>query len=278
MGPGADHPVTQLGRAREDTRAIEAPPMDAPRPFAPDACWQQQLPVRVATLWWVKMGSNTVGMAAFFAAYFWLLHNPQDPVTVMPLTWVDRWVTFEPAAMPLYLSLWVYVSLPLALLKDRRELASYGVATLALSLTGLGIFLAYPSAVPRFAIDWSRYPWVAFLKAVDVGGNACPSLHVAFAVFSAVWLERLLREMNVGVPVRVLNVAWCVGIVYSTLATRQHVALDALAGAALGLLVAALHLRALREPQHDPPRARRPEVSGVAAVTAVTDADPLPTP
>ncbi len=219
--------------------------MDSPRSFAPDAPWRQQLRARVATAWRVKMVSNMLGMAAFFVAYFWVLRNPQFPVTVMPLTGLDRWVAFEPAAMPLYLSLWLYVSLPLALLKNRRELASYGLATLALSGIGLGIFLGWPTAVPEFGIDWSHHPSVAFLKAVDVGDNACPSLHVAFAVFTAVWLERLLHEMNVGVAARTFNAAWCVGILYSTLATRQHVALDVLAGTALGLLVVAVHLRTL---------------------------------
>lgn len=257
-----------LGTAQADTRALDAIAMDTPSPHAPDASWRHQLPARVAALWWIKMVSNMAGMAVFFVAYFWALHHPQFPVTVMPLTWVDHWVAFEPAAMPLYLSLWVYVSLPLALLKDRRELVSYGLATLALSVIGLGVFFAYPSAVPAFGIDWSQYPSVAFLKAADVGGNACPSLHVAFAVFSAVWLERLLREMNVGMPVRLLNLAWCVGIVYSTLATRQHVALDVLAGGALGLVVVVLHLVGLSrfERQRTRAAARRPS-PGLAALT-----------
>ena len=228
--------------------------------------WRHQVLARVATLWWVKMGSNVAGLAAFFIAYFWVLHHPQFPVTVMPLTWVDRAVAFEPSAMPLYVSLWVYVSLPLALLKDRRELASYGVATLALSVIGLAIFIAYPTAVPAFGVDWSHYPSVAFLKAVDLAGNACPSLHVAFAAFSAVWLDRQLREMSVGVPVRVLNAAWCIGIVYSTLATRQHVALDALAGAALGLIVAALHLHGLRRLERQHARVRPPATEGLRPV------------
>lgn len=225
-------------------------------PFPPDASWRCQLPLRVATLWWVKMTSNILGLGVFFVSYFWVLHHPQFPVAVMPLTALDRWVAFEPAAMPLYASLWVYVSLPPALLKCRRELVSYGLATLALSVVGLAIFLAYPTTVPAFGLDWAQHPSVAFLKAVDAGDNACPSLHVAFAVFSAVWLDRLLREMNVGVLARASNWAWCIGILYSTLATRQHVVLDVLAGALLGLGIVTLHLRALSELSRRDARAR----------------------
>src|SRR5487761_1971788 len=175
-GLRAANPCRPQGPVRGDTRALDAITMPTPCLIAAAASsWRRQVVARVATLWWVKMGSNVVGLAAFFVAYFWVLHHPQFQVTVMPLTWVDSAVAFEPAAMPLYVSLWVYVSLPLALLKDRRELASYGVATLALSVIGLAIFIACPT--------------VAFLKAVDLAGNACPSLHVAFAAFSAVWLD-----------------------------------------------------------------------------------------
>jgi membrane-associated phospholipid phosphatase len=92
--------------------------------------------------------------------------------------------------------------------------------------------------VPVPAIDWSRHPSMAFLKSADAAGNACPSLHVAFAVFSACWFGRLLRQLGAGRIARIGNVLWCAGILYSTVATRQHVFLDVVAGAALGALVA----------------------------------------
>jgi membrane-associated phospholipid phosphatase len=66
---------------------------------------------------------------------------------------------------------------------------------------------------------------------------------VAFAVFTAFWFARLLRQMQAGRLAQALNWLWCLGILYSTLATRQHVALDVLAGAALGAIVAVGHLR-----------------------------------
>ena len=67
---------------------------------------------------------TTLGMMSFFAAYFWVLHHPLFPVTTMPLTAVDRLIRFRPETLPLYLSLWFYVSLVPALLIDRRELVS----------------------------------------------------------------------------------------------------------------------------------------------------------
>lgn len=217
-----------------------------PSSVPPDVGWLHQIGARVLTWWPAKMIGTTLGMIAFFIVYFWLLRHPLYPPTIMPLTAVDRLISFWPGALPLYLSLWFYVSLAPALLIDRRELVSYGLAAVGLSVIGLGIFLFWPTAVPRPEVDWSQHPAVAFLKSADASGNACPSLHVAFAVFTAVWFERLLRQMGAGRLVRALNWLWCLGILYSTVAIRQHVSLDVFAGTGLGLGVAAVHLRWLR--------------------------------
>ncbi len=216
--------------------------MDLPHSHPIEAGWPHRAVGRIFTWWPAKMAGTALGMAAFFAAYFWVLNHPFYPVTVMPLTAMDRWIGFQPWTLPLYLSLWVYVSLVPALMLDRRELVSCGVAWTALSVIGLGIFLRWPTTVPPAGVNWSQHPLFAFLKSADAAGNACPSLHVAFAVFSAVWFGRLLRVMGAGPAVRALNWLWCLGILYSTMATRQHVALDVFAGTALGAAVAVAHL------------------------------------
>ena len=89
---------------------------------------------------------------------------------------------------------------------------------------------------------------VNFLKNVDASGNACPSLHVATAVFSGIWLHNLLRRFCAPLWPRIFNWVWCVGIVYSAMATRQHAAVDVLAGLVLGVLAAYLSLRRFRSP------------------------------
>ena len=221
-------------------------PMDSPLTPSPKVGWLRQIGERVPKWWPAKMLGTTVGMTVFFIAYFWVLSHPQHPVTTMPLTAVDHAISFRPEALPLYLSLWFYVSLAPALLIDRREIASYCLAAVGLSGIGLGIFLFWPTAVPMANVDWSQHPGFAFLKSADAAGNACPSLHVAFAVFTAVWLERILRQLGAGRFIHRLNWLWCLGILYSTIATRQHVALDVVAGAILGLSVAIVHLRWLR--------------------------------
>ena len=185
-------------------------------------------------------------IAIFFGAYFYLLKHPAYPITIMPTLWLDRVISFEPSALLLYLSLWVYVSLPPALLATRRELYRYAAAMSATCLIGLLVFYFWPTAVPVADIDWARYPDVHFLKDIDAAGNAFPSLHVATAVFSGLWLHCLLRRFGAPFWMLALNALWGMGIVYSTIATRQHVAIDVLGGLVLGGVAAYLSLRQAR--------------------------------
>lgn len=190
-------------------------------------------------------------MVLFFVGYFLIANHPLFPVTLIPSTSLDRVIGFQPWALGLYASLWVYVSLPPGLIVERRELVIYGVAALCLSFAGMAVFFFWPTATPQPVIDWARYPSYVFLKNADQARNACPSLHVAFAVFSGFWIDRMLRRMDTRALIRVLNVIWGLGIVYSTLATKQHVALDALGGAILGGAAAALHGHYLQRRQRN---------------------------
>lgn len=192
------------------------------------------------------MLSTAGGIGVFFYAYFWAMRHPLGAVTVMPVTWVDELIGFQPLSFPLYVSLWIYISLGTALAKDLRELATFGVASLAMSVVGLAIFMLLPTRAPDFAIDWSLYPSMQFLKEVDVAGNAFPSLHAAFCVFTAAVLHAQLSAMGAARWLRACNLLLCAGILYSTMATRQHVALDVLAGAVLGGAASLAHLGALR--------------------------------
>ncbi len=192
------------------------------------------------------MPGTVIGITGFFVAYFWVLLHPFSSLTIMPLTAVDRWITFRPQALWLYVSLWIYVGLLPALLKNLQELIAYVWQALGLSVVGLGIFIFWPTAVPVREIDWAKYPGFEVLKGVDATGNACPSLHVAFAVFSAMGIARVLREIGAGKSWRVANWLWCVGICYSTLAIQQHVALDVVAGAALGAIAGLVRPRGVQ--------------------------------
>jgi hypothetical protein len=197
----------------------------------------------VGRLFWVKAVGITAFMWLFFIACFHLLRHPAQPPVVMPLTAVDRWVPFEPWALWPYFSLWLYVTLPPALLPSFRSLLAYGCWVGALCIAGLACFYLWPTAVPRQSLPTDGFAGFDLLRGVDAAGNACPSLHVATATFSAWWLHRLLRALALPGPLRAVNGAWYALIVWSTLATRQHVWWDVLAGVALALLFTPASLR-----------------------------------
>jgi len=189
---------------------------------------------RLKAHWLLKLVGIPGFMAVFFVGYFLVLNFPVFPITQMPMTALDRLIGFHPGALALYLSLWIYISIPPSLMDDTSEIIGYASVAGGLSLVGLALFFFWPTAVPHFDIDWARYGGFGPLKSVDLSGNACPSLHVAFAVFSAFSIGRLLIQMGAPGALRVLNGCWCAGILLSTLATKQHVVLDLAAGAILG--------------------------------------------
>ena len=209
--------------------------------------WWRQL----ARDWWVLPGLKALGICAFmwlfFAAYFHVMRHPAYPVTAMPLTPLDGWIPFQPGAFWAYVSLWLYVGIAPALQPSLRALLDYGAWISALCIAGLLCFHFWPTAVPSQAhqLDPSvaDHPGFKLMRGVDTAGNACPSLHVATAMFTACWLYRLLARAHSPGWVQAVNIVWFAAIAWSTVAVRQHVVLDVVAGAALGAVFAALSLR-----------------------------------
>jgi len=196
--------------------------------------WLRALWLRCKTLWPLKLVGNTVATIGFFPLYFWIMKNAGQ-AWVLPLTAFDRLIAFWPAVLPIYLSLWGYIALPVLLAKDKRELWSFSFGCAAMTALALVVFWFMPTAIPNFTIDATPGTSLHFLKTVDSAGNAFPSLHVSFSVFTCIVLARQLRDAGAPAWLRLFNVAWAVAIVYSTMAVRQHVLIDVLGGLALGL-------------------------------------------
>jgi len=165
----------------------------------------------------------------------------------MPLLALDRWVPVLPWSAWIYFSLWVYICMPSSLMMQVNELGYFFMGAALLSVCGLSIFYFLPTQVPDWGIDWSRYPTLLFLKESDASGNACPSLHVAFALYAGLWLSRMLKIVHAGRLWHLANVLWCLLIVLSTMTTKQHVLVDVLCGAALGIFAFWLNDRIVRK-------------------------------
>ena len=163
---------------------------------SPQIAWYRQAFQAIPKHLYLKSVGTTVFITVFFIVYFYVLRHPAYPPTVMPAIWLDRLIDFEPMALPVYLSLWLYVSLLPAFFSTRRELYNYGLAMTMMCGIGLSIFYFWPTAAPAPDIDWTRYPDMDLLKSIDASGNACPSLHVATAFFSCVWFHTLLHTLE----------------------------------------------------------------------------------
>lgn len=209
------------------------------------APWARTLGTRITALWWLKGLGTTAFMTLFFWAYFTILENPANPPIEVPTLMMDDWIPLTPWAYTIYISLWVYVSLPPALMLNFRALLHFGFWVSAMCAACLLFFWWVPTQTPTFGIDWSLYPGLSLIKGVDAPGNAFPSLHVASAIFSGFWLQRILNVVGAPAWLRWINALHCLAIAWSTMATLQHVALDVMAGAIVGSVFAWASLRAL---------------------------------
>lgn len=209
----------------------------------PAAQWPTRVWLRLRRLFLLKLVGTTALISLFFVGYFHVLRHPAHAVTVVPLTALDALVPFQPSMLFPYLTLWFYVGLAPGLLLTVKELLEYALWSAALCLTGLGAFYWWPTMVPPLDAEAADFAGFRMLRGLDAAGNACPSMHVAFAVFSALWIEHLLKAAGVPAAWRSLNLVWVLAIAWSTVAIRQHVVLDVLAGTVLGATFALLSLQ-----------------------------------
>jgi len=186
---------------------------------------------------------TTIFNALFFAGYFYVQqHPPHVPITI-PATALDRLISYQPQLLFAYVSLWIYVGAGPGLQRSFSEVAAYALWMAALCVTGLGIFYFWPTQVPPLSHNATTSAGLVLLHHLDETGNACPSMHVATATFTLLRLDEVFRSVRAPLALRLVNSAWFLLIVYSTLAIKQHMALDVAAGALLGVLFVLPSLR-----------------------------------
>jgi len=188
---------------------------------------------------------TTIFNGLFFLGYFYVQRHPVYAPIIMPVIPLDLMISFQPHALLAYVSLWIYAGAGPGLQRTFPEFVAYAFWMAGLCITGLAIFYFWPTQTPQLTLDPSTLSAFTVLHRLDKTGNACPSMHVAVAIFTLGRVDEVLRSTLSPPWLRLVNVAWFVVIAYSTLAVKQHVALDDAGGALLGLvfLVASLRLR-----------------------------------
>jgi membrane-associated phospholipid phosphatase len=132
------------------------------------------------------------------------------------------------------------------------------------------VFLCFPVEGPRPAPMDGHHPLYRWLVGVDRPTNSLPSLHAGLTVYSLLFAARALRgalRPSTRVALGAIGALWGAAILYSTLATKQHWALDLPPGV---LLAAGAHALAWRSAQAEP--AVRRERSASQSVQTPTPA------
>lgn len=171
---------------------------------------------------------------AIYVPYFALQRWSFFPPYEMAAGPIERLIPFQPDAVWPYNSIYGLVLLAPAAMTRKSELHRFTRATLTMGLLANVCFLLWPTTCKRPVLEQAHAAY-EFLVSIDAPLHACPSLHAGFSVLSALCLAAVMgQSWN-----RLWSfVVWLwVGVIfYATLATKQHVATDLLAGSVLAVL------------------------------------------
>src|SRR4030067_2561708 len=104
---------------------------------------------RLTAHWRFKLMAGAIIFITFFISYFLLLDFHVFRVRETPVTALDRRIAFQPGALGLFLSLYLYIPIAPWLLDNKPDANACCLALSGLGLVGLVIFLFWPTAIPR---------------------------------------------------------------------------------------------------------------------------------
>lgn len=227
-------------------------PASHPRANALAARLRAQLPLKLAVC---------LGLAVGICVPYFLLQNHSVlPPRTVPRTPLDGWIGFGPGWVWAYESIAVLVPLAVLLATRRQELLRYAQGLALLCTISFVTFLVFPVVGPRPEVP-PEHAMYAALVALDAPLNSFPSLHAGLTAYSLLFayrafgpsLDRRGRRVLAG-----LAWIWAGAILYGTLATKQHWAVDLPPGLLAGWLGHrfAWRLGRLPDPSRDGPTGR----------------------
>lgn len=188
---------------------------------------------RVRAHWRLKL-LMLVGLTiSFCGPYLFLAHNAFFPVNELPLTVLDRLAGFDTRWVWVYQSVYLLTGTLPWLATQREQLRRYLIGFVLLTSVCIVIYIFWPIRVPRPVVeDAGGMYWL--LLCYDGPYNALPSLHAGFLYYTLAFARRVYGPPPVGVAVGLIG--WAVLILWSTLATKEHYAVDLAAGIALAVV------------------------------------------
>ena len=182
-----------------------------------------------------KLAITAVLLPLYWLAYSLPNRLTADDARTLPLTALDRAVPFVPEAIWVYLPVYVFLIAAFLLPRKAPPNSQAVYAFVSMTLVGVVVHSVFPTAFERDlyplgpALDQASRRSFEFLRSVDTPASCLPSLHVATATLAALLHVHESRRRSIAMS------GWALAIAVSTLLTKQHYALDVLAGAALGL-------------------------------------------
>jgi membrane-associated phospholipid phosphatase len=186
------------------------------------------------------------GYLIFCACYLGASSATLASARLLEPSWLDRLIPFLPASIWVYLSQFGLLFYALWATPDNLLRTRTYYAALLATMMACAVFLLIPLKVARQPLQGEGLTALAWqgLYLSDTPANCFPSLHVALATLAAVTLRRR------GGPWRWLAPLWVGAIALSTLTTKQHYAIDLLAGLVLSPLAFALAKAVLPWPRY----------------------------
>ena len=163
-------------------------------------------------------------------------------VITMPLIKVDYLIPINFDLVWIYHS-WLLLPIAVGFFTNRLHLLKrFAWSIFTVNAISFLVFLCVPTEAPR-PNDLSDAPKLyLWTVRIDEPTNACPSLHASVTVLSTIFALVVLGRFRRAWLTRSFTILWAIGILWSTLATRQHVFIDIAVGSLLGALVASLAL------------------------------------
>jgi membrane-associated phospholipid phosphatase len=184
--------------------------------------------------------ASASALVTILPLYYAIGEAVRDRPLHAPAIALDHAVSLQPEWIGVYMSHYVFVLLPVFVVGDREFFRRVMRAYLMAFIIGYIGFLVYPTVSPRpVAVPGDGLAaWCLRLNySLDTPYNCFPSLHVAVSVLAALACYRVHARLGMAAGV------WAALIGVSTLYTKQHYAIDVIAGALLGYVAYVVMLR-----------------------------------
>lgn len=174
----------------------------------------------------------------FFAAAIYLVanHFHFTPPQLLERSALDISIPFIPETIWIYLSEYALFVMVFVMASNLANLNKFLYSFLCMQLVSCAIFWIYPTTYPRdlFPVPddvgmATRYAFIS-LRETDTPANCCPSLHVSSVFLSAfLYIDEQRKYF-------LMFLVWGLAIAASTLTTKQHYAVDVVAGIAIAVV------------------------------------------